>query len=206
MSLGKDNRQVKELLDFWFGDSKNDPDWREQHRRWYGGGQKLDNDILQRFGNLVVQALAGELSAWQQSPDACMALLILLDQFPRNIYRGSARAFAGDEQARAALALALDGGFETSLSIVERSFLYMPLEHSESLGDQQHCVALFERLLAEVPRSFKGNIRNSLDFARKHRDIILLFGRFPHRNTLLGRESTMEERRYLDEGGARFGQ
>ena len=135
-----------------------------------------------------------------------MALIILLDQFTRNIFRGSPRAFEGDERARSVLNAALARGFDHSLSYKERCFIYMPLEHSESLADQQRCVELFEALLAQAPAAYHANIGSSLNFAIKHRDIIREFGRFPHRNEILGRMATPEEMRYLADGGARFGQ
>ena len=198
--------QVTAILRFWFGDDRNNPDWVEDNRRWYSGGEVFDNLIREQFSLQVEQALAGGLDDWAQSPDSAMALILLLDQFTRNIFRGSPRAFEGDEQARLFLETVLDRGFVRSMSFKERCFLYMPLEHSESLEDQQKCVALFEALLAEVPLEYKTNIASSLAFAVKHRDIILKFGRFPHRNQILGRDSTVKELQYLSKGGARFGQ
>ena len=132
--------------------------------------------------------------------------MILLDQFTRNIYRGDARAFAGDPQARELVKQGLATGLDKALTPIQRSFFYMPLEHSESLQDQDQCVALFEQLLEEVPQQGKAVIQSSLDFAIKHRDIIRQFGRFPHRNQAIGRSSTPEEQAYLNSGGARFGQ
>ena len=202
----ENNRESTEVLHFWFGEDCNNPDWAEDNRRWYGGGEGFDFIIRDRFATLVARALAGDLSNWKRSPRASMALIILLDQFTRNIFRGSPRAFEGDEQARSVLNAALTKGFDHSLSYKERCFIYMPLEHSESLADQQRCVELFEALLAEAPAAYHSNIGSSLNFAIKHRDIIREFGRFPHRNEILGRIATPEEIRYLADGGARFGQ
>lgn len=194
------------MLRFWFGEGCAAPDWSADHRRWYGGGVDFDNTIREQFGMLVEQALAGELKSWLDSPGSAMALILLLDQFTRNIFRGTARAFAGDERARSVLLSSLRQGFDQALSYKECSFFYMPLEHSESLADQDRCVELFEALRAGVPEAYQSNISSSLEFAIKHRDIIRDFGRFPHRNELLGRVATAEEIRYLAEGGARFGQ
>jgi uncharacterized protein (DUF924 family) len=200
------NSESTEVLDFWFGEDCNNPDWAEDNRRWYSGGESFDCIIGERFARRVEQALAGDMEEWKRSPRMTMALIILLDQFTRNIFRGSPRAFEGDERARSVLNTALKKGFDHSLSYKERCFIYMPLEHSESLADQQHCVELFEALLAQAPAAYHSNIGNSLKFAIKHRDIIREFGRFPHRNEILGRIATPGEIRYLADGGARFGQ
>lgn len=202
----KNNSESTEVLDFWLGEDCNSPDWTEDNRRWYGGGEGFDFIIRDRFAPLVERALAGDLANWKRSARASMALIILLDQFTRNIFRSSPRAFEGDELARSVLDTALTRGFDRSLSYKERCFFYMPLEHSESLADQQRCVELFEALLAEAAVAYQANIGSSLNFAIKHRDIIREFGRFPHRNEILGRIATPEEIRYLADGGARFGQ
>lgn len=202
----ENNSQQVQVLEFWFGDDCNHPDWREDNRRWYSGGEDFDRIIRERFAEPIEQALAGDLVSWEHSPSGCMALIIVLDQFTRNIFRGSPRAFEGDERARSVLNTALLKGFDRSLSYKERCFIYMPLEHSESQADQQRCVELFEALLAQAPEAYQSNIESSLGFAIKHRDIIREFGRFPHRNEVLGRMATPEEIRYLAAGGARFGQ
>jgi uncharacterized protein (DUF924 family) len=202
----ENHSESTEVLHFWFGEDCNNPDWTEDNRRWYSGGGDFDCIIRERFARRVEQALAGDLVNWERSPGASMALIILLDQFTRNIFRGSPRAFEGDERARSMLKAALIRGFDHSLSYKERCFIYMPLEHSESLADQQRCVELFEALLSEAPAAYHANIGSSLNFAIKHRDIIREFGRFPHRNETLGRMATPEEIRYLADGGARFGQ
>jgi uncharacterized protein (DUF924 family) len=200
------NSESTEVLNFWFGEDCNNPDWKADNRRWYSGGDSFDFSIRERFARLVERALAGDLANWERSPGSVMALIILLDQFTRNIFRGSPRAFEGDERARSVLNTALKKGFDLALSYKERCFIYMPLEHSESLADQQRCVELFEALLAEAPAAYHANIGSSLNFAIKHRDIIGEFGRFPHRNEILGRLATPGEIRYLADGGARFGQ
>ena len=202
----ENNSQPAQVLQFWFGEDYDNPDWKEDNRRWYSGGEDFDRIIGERFGEHVEQALAGELAQWERSPSGSMALIILLDQFTRNIFRGSPRAFEGDQRARSVLNAALTKGFDHLLSYKERCFIYMPLEHSESLADQQRCVELFEALLAEAPAAYQSNIGGSLNFAIKHRDIIREFGRFPHRNEVLGRIANPEEIRYLAGGGSRYGQ
>lgn len=197
---------IADILDFWFGDIGAGFAVQAQAKRWYGGGAELDSEISERFGRWLITASEGKLSSWNASAEGTLALIILLDQFSRNIHRGSARAFAADGIARQTLQAALSRGVEAELTIVERSFLYMPLEHSEALEDQNHCVALFEQLLSDAPAAGKAHGQNCLDYAIHHRDIIQRFGRFPHRNQVLGRVPTPEEQAYLDDGGARFGQ
>lgn len=202
----ENNENWPEILEFWFGDTMDDPDWSAHNKRWYSGGDRFDQAIRQRFGSQVDVALEHGLLHWERAAEPAMALILLLDQFTRNIFRGEARAFSGDERARRVLKHGLEHGFDQSLSYMQRSFFYMPLEHSENLADQNHCVELFERLLDEVPGTFKANIQSSLDFAVRHREIVSRFGRFPHRNQVMGRQTTEEEEQYLKEGGARFGQ
>ncbi len=194
------------ILSYWFADIGDGFDIGEQHKLWYTGGPAVDQAIERQFGPWVERALSGELFGWLATPSGTAALVILLDQFTRNIFRGDAKAFSGDAQARDIVKQALAEGLDKSLTPIQRSFFYLPLEHSESLADQQACIAQFEQLLAEVPDEGRTSIQSSLDFAIKHRDIIAQFGRFPHRNEALGRDSTSEELAYLGAGGARFGQ
>ncbi len=200
-----DGQAIATIIEYWFAGT-DDYDFKDQHKLWYGGAAEVDGQIKQQFGPYVEAAMAGQLVTWTETALGALALVILLDQFTRNIYRGSAQAFAGDECARKVLYAALEQGVDRQLSIVQRSFFYMPLEHSELLADQDRCVALFQLLLDEVPSQGKKVIANSLDFAIKHRDIIARFGRFPHRNLAMGRTSTALEQAFLKDGGARFGQ
>ncbi len=166
--------------------------WREAGpEKWFAKDDAFDADIRRRFLTAVEAAARGELSAWEETPDGVYALLLLLDQFPRNLYRGSPQAFAADPLALAVAERAIARGFDQAFENPERRFIYMPLMHSEDLADQQRCVALCEA--AEDPEGVK--------FAEIHRDIIRDFGRFPHRNPVLGRQSSAEERRFLDDGG-----
>lgn len=164
--------------------------WREAGpSRWFRKDESFDRDFRDRFLAAHESAARGELDAWAAMPDGALALCILLDQFPRNAFRGSARMFATDAKARAIADVAIDAGFDGAVDDDLRAFLYMALMHSEDLSDQERCV--------ELTRDLPDNHR----FAILHRDIIARFGRFPHRNEVLGRESTPEEIAFLEGGG-----
>jgi uncharacterized protein (DUF924 family) len=184
-----------EVLRFWFGagDAYGKP-----RRASFAKDDAFDAEIRARFGSLHDQAGAGRLAAWQAEPASCLALVIVLDQFSRNLYRGSARAFAADPLARAAAEQALARGDDRAMPPVERMFLYLPFEHSESLQDQQRSCELM-RTLADVPET-----ADVYPYALRHREIIERFGRFPHRNAALGRESTPEEVAFLKTPGSSF--
>lgn len=201
-----DESSIAAILTFWFGDIGDGFDIAKQSTLWFSGGPEIDNEIRERFGPLLRRALLGDLDSWRERADSCLALVLVLDQFSRNIYRGRAEAFAGDQQAREVVGQALRAGFEQQLSYIQRTFLYMPLMHSERLQDQRRCVELFEALLRAVPEEGRPVIANNLDFARKHLQLIEQFGRFPYRNEVLERETTQQEMMYLLNGGARFGQ
>ena len=201
-----------DILKFWFGPKPyTAARLSERMIFWFGnaGSPEMlaskDNEIRQRFGAAIQRAAAGELDCWADSPRRRLALIILLDQFPRNVYRGKAEAYAGD--ARAA-ALALEGlhtAADATLAPVERIFFYMPLQHAESMELQDESVVATRRLLTEVPKVMARNFASMLRFAELHRNIIAEFGRFPHRNAVLGRTSTPEELKFLRDGGPRFG-
>jgi uncharacterized protein (DUF924 family) len=192
------------LLEYWFGDAGSGARALEERMRfWFGSGH--DVEIRAKFGELARRAADGELAAWADSPRRRLALILLLDQMPRNLHRGSAEAFAQDDKA---LALALSGmqvGADAALSPVERMFFYMPLQHAESREVQDESVAAFRRLVGEAPEEMRGAFDAGLRYAELHRQIIERFGRFPHRNRVLGRESTREEIEYL-ESAETFGQ
>lgn len=171
-----------EILAFW---RQAGPD------KWFAKDEAFDAEIASRFRPLVDAAARGELSDWEETPEGVYALLILLDQFPRNLHRGSAQAFAADPLAREVARRAIARGFDEAFDNPERRFLYMPFMHSEHLVDQERCVALSEASGDE----------DSTKWAIIHRDIIRDFGRFPHRNAVLGRESSADERRFLEDGG-----
>jgi uncharacterized protein (DUF924 family) len=182
-----------EVLAFWFGAPP-----LAVRTEWFRKDPAFDEAIRERFGARVDAAIDGRLAP-PQGAESTLARLILLDQFPRNLFRGQARAFAGDPQALA-LALALiEHGAERALHPLQRWFVYLPLEHAEDLALQDRSVALFAALAAEAP-----GFDSALDYAERHRDVIRRFGRFPHRNAALGRESTPEELAYLATPGSGF--
>jgi uncharacterized protein (DUF924 family) len=184
---------------FWFGQPDPAQPPTVSPGRWWTSDPAFDAQIQQEFGDLMDQALAGRLQKWTTTPEDTLALILVLDQFPRNVFRGTAKAFAGDARARE-LARRLDGG-PSSWNLHPRTFALLPFEHSESLDDQAHSVARFEALVQG-----KDEAKMLLDYAIKHRDIVARFGRFPHRNRALGRTSTDEERAFLNDGGPSFGQ
>jgi hypothetical protein len=179
------------VLDFWFG---GEPDmWRPDP--WFHKSGTFDADIAARFGVTVKAAQGGGLDQWASTPKGTLALLLVLDQFARNIHRGSALAFASDAHARHIAHVALAGGIEAALTPVQRVFVYLPFEHAESMADQDVSVRLFTALPASDWRD------SVVDYAERHREVIRRFGRFPHRNLALGRASTEDEATYLAEGG-----
>jgi len=159
--------------------------------RWFEKDDAFDAAIRETFLPLYERAAAGGLASWEDTAEGALALLIVLDQFPRNMFRGSARAFAADPLARAVAGRAIARGFDAAVPKQERLFFYLPFEHSEDPADQDRCCALF-RALGDA---------ELLKWAEMHADIIRRFGRFPHRNALLGRATTPEERAFLDQGG-----
>lgn len=194
----------QQILNFWFGDDVETVPSPQRLKLWFGGDAATDQLIREQFAPQVAKAAAGGFSAWSETPPGTLALLLLLDQFTRNIFRDSARAYAADPLALALAAAGLAAGQDRELTLVQRAFFYLPLEHSERLEDQQRSVALFEGLLAAAPPSFQPLCRSFLDYAIRHRDIIARFGRFPHRNAVLGRVATAEEASFLTQPGSSF--
>ncbi len=193
--------RARRVLEFWFGQPPLEP----RPALWWGG-KKNDEPIRRRFGADVEAALNGDCDAWVGTPHGALALIVLLDQMTRNVNRGTARAFAGDARALAACRAAIARGDLERLHPLEAAFVLMPLEHHEDLASQDRCVAEFERLIARAPPALRGPLEGFVDYARAHRDLIVRFGRYPHRNEILGRESTSAEAEYLATGGRRFGQ
>jgi uncharacterized protein (DUF924 family) len=163
--------------------------------KWFSKSDAFDSAIRLKFEPVHQAAARGKYDAWTASAEGALALIILLDQFPRNLYRDSGHAFATDGKARAVTAAAIAAGHDRQVDPTLRSFFYMPLEHSESLADQETCIGLFETLQADTGDT------DGLKWALLHRDIIARFGRFPHRNAALGRTTTAAEQAFLDEGG-----
>jgi len=194
------------LLEFWFGtDLDSEAAVAERVRLWFGGDPALDRELRARFGELPDQAAAGALDGWLASPRTALALVLALDQLPRNLFRGTARAFAYDACAVEAAEAALAAGHDRALHPLEAGSLLLPFEHAERLELQERCVALFEALRARAPAHLAPTLAEWADFARRHRDVILRFGRFPHRNGALGRLPTRAERAWLAAGGESFG-
>jgi len=210
------------VREFWFGKSLTGPlpghgELASQalalNRRaslWFESNPQLlgqqDEMIRTQFQELVERAARGELAGWADSPRRRLSLIILLDQFPRQIYRGTSQAFAYDPEALnltlSGMQLAADG----ALNLIERLFFYMPLQHAESTEVQDESVSVYKRLVAESPAELRSTFEGALEYAENHRTLIRQFGRFPHRNRILGRESTPDEEAYLRKSGETFGQ
>ncbi|MES2073804.1 MAG: DUF924 family protein [Pseudomonadota bacterium] len=193
---------VDSILEFWFGTAADDAiTAKRQAKLWWQKDPQADALILQRFEGYVQQAASGELDAWTATPSGLLALILLTDQFPRNMYRDTPQAFAFDTLARGWCKQGIGAAADFSLRPLQRVFFYLPLEHSESLPDQQQSVALFAKLAAD---SGGPTLAGYVDYARRHHDVIARFGRFPHRNRILGRASTAEELAFLTEKGSSF--
>lgn len=180
-------REAAEVLSFWFG-----PGMEE---RWFKKDPDFDREVRERLQGHYERARSGDYDHWMDSAKGSLALCLLLDQVPRNLFRDDRRAFATDDRARQVTICALDQGFDRALRQAERLFLYLPLEHSEDLDDQERCVELVATLDAKP---------DWLDYSVRHRDVIARFGRFPHRNRVMGRETTEEEAAFLEEPGSAF--
>jgi len=195
----------REILGFWFGDKKDDAEVGEhQASLWWGQSAETDALLKARFGQAAGAAAAGVFDHWTESPRSRLALILLLDQLPRVIHRGTPGAFAQDVQARSVAEEGLRTGADRLLRPIERVFFYLPYEHSEDSSDQQRSVVLYRSMAAEVPEGWKKAFDGYLEYAIRHQEIVDRFGRFPHRNVILGRESTPEEIEFLKEPGSGF--
>ncbi len=197
--------EAETLLEFWFGELTGGFADDAHRSRWFAGGEAFDQECRVAFGSLAARAADGELGDWLGEPRSCLAFILLCDQIPRNIHRGQALAFATDGPALNASRAGIGAGLDRQLAFDERCFFYLPFEHSENLVDQHTCVGLFTALRDETPEGQRHLTGSYLRFAQQHRDIIQRFGRFPHRNAVLGRTSTPEELDYL-KTGSDFGQ
>jgi len=195
----------EELLEFWFGNLANGFADAPHRRRWFRVDASFDEEIRSRFGGLIEAALDGGLREWLADVHGRLAYVLLTDQFTRNVFRGTAKAFAGDSFALAAARDGVAMRADAQLGYDERAFFYVPFEHSESPVDQHTAVGLFTLLRDDSPRGQRRQTTTTLRFAVGHRDVVLRFGRFPHRNAVLGRTSTDEEIAFLATA-ARFGQ
>ena len=193
------------LLDWWLGAEGSATEVAAARQGlWFGKRDSQDREAEARFGALVERALAGDLKDWLDDPQGWLAQLILLDQLPRMIFRNTPRAFAGDSRARPLLQEGLERGWDRRLTPIQRVFAYLVFEHAEDLPLQDRAVELFADLLNEAAVDERPLFANFLDFAERHQRVIARFGRFPHRNAILGRASTDEEQAFLREPGSRF--
>jgi uncharacterized protein (DUF924 family) len=186
------------VLDFWFG-APDSSEFGHARKAWFSKDALFDATIRERFGALVERALRSELEAWADEPRPALAQVLLLDQFTRNAFRGTARSFAGDARALAAASRMVGSRQDESLPPVMRGFVYLPFEHAEGLAMQDEAIRLFTKLVNEAPEH-----ADMLDYAHRHREVIERFGRFPHRNEVLGRQSTTEEIAFIEQPGSGF--
>ena len=197
--------QPESVLEFWFGPPASGAEVAAQKRNlWFGKSPANDQAVIDRFTATLADASAGRLDHWTNTPRGRLALVIVLDQFPHHIHRDRPQAFATDSQALALSLEALAANEDRQLAPIERVFLYLPLEHAESIELQERSVALYEKLAREAVADERSLFENFLDYAIRHRDVVARFGRFPHRNDILGRASSAEEVEFLKQPGSRF--
>ncbi|RON17600.1 hypothetical protein BK660_23400 [Pseudomonas brassicacearum] len=193
------------LLDWWFGSSGSSKETAAtKGKLWFGKRDSQDLEAQSRFGDWVEQALAGGLTDWAQRPEGWLALVLLLDQLPRMIYRDTPQCFSGDLRAQALVAQGVAADFDRQLQPIQRVFIYLVFEHSENLAVQNEGVSRHIELVAQQPEIDRALFSDYLDYAERHRDVIARFGRFPHRNAVLGRATTAEELEFLSKPGSRF--
>ncbi len=186
-----------EVLDFWFG-REGEPGYGEFREEWFRKDPAFDADVTEQFAGLYEEAARGDLDDWRDDARSCLALVIVLDQFPRNMFRGDGRTHAADGKALVTSRYAVEHALDRELPAFQRMFLYMPLMHSENVEDQRRSVEMFERLAGEE------GAPDVVSYAVAHKDIVERFGRFPHRNEILGRETTPEEAVFLTTEGSSF--
>jgi uncharacterized protein (DUF924 family) len=187
----------EEVLAFWFG-REGEESYGELREAWFSRDPDFDREIRDRFEEVYEEAVAGELEAWKEEAQSCLALIVVLDQFPRNMFRGDARTYAADGLALAAARHAVERAYDRELPPFQRMFVYLPFEHSENLENQRFSVDLFRRLSEEI------GSEDLMVYAVQHLRIVERFGRFPHRNEVLGRRTTPEEAEFLKEPGSSF--
>lgn len=189
----------QEIIDFWLGQAASNPvAAKARTMLWYGNSPEVDEQIRKQFGDTLTMAEQDELDDWRHTSEGALALVILLDQFSRNLYRKTGDAFKNDTKALEIAEFAVEQGFDTALPWIGQAFLYHPFHHAESLEAQDKGVELFESLCHRAPAKWTDQLNTFLDYARGHRDIVARFGRFPHRNQALERENTEEESEYLE--------
>lgn len=189
--------RVDKILNFWFG-REDEADYGKYRTFWFTKNPEFDRKIITTFKADYEQAVAGKLNHSMESPYSCLALILLLDQFPRNMFRGTPQAFATDSQACSVAQHAITKGFDRQLLVVQRLFVYLPFQHSEDLDRQRQSVNLFRQIGEDT------EIADAMSYAIKHLEIIKCFGRFPHRNEILGRATTLEEAEFLKRPDSSF--
>ena len=198
---------IADIVAFWLSDSRDGPNRAlARHDWWYEGGPAVDDAIRVRFGDLVPRACARELMGWRNTPDGALALVLLLDQFTRNLHRGRVEAYAGDRCAFEVVNHAIDRGLDRTLHPVARIWLYHPFHHREDVAEQDRGLGLLRVLRQQADPAWHAYVERSIAGWARHRDVVARFGRFPHRNAVLGRDSTTDELAHLAADGRRFGQ
>jgi len=199
------NNKIEEILDFWFGHLPDDSFLPEEKAKlWFQKDPLFDQEIRRKFEDVLHASVSGELTDWLSTPRGILAYIVLLDQFPRNMYRDLPEEYAYDHLVLSVVREALKNGVDEKLKQVERKFLYMPLMHSEDPEDQDMSIEYFTRLRNSAPPQHREYFEMVLDFAHRHKAIIDQFGRYPYRNEQLGRETTEEEEEFLKTPGSRF--
>lgn len=195
----------EDVLDFWFGQPGPAADVAaRQSKLWFGKSAANDQQVTERFAGTLIAAGSGKLDHWALTPRSQLALIVVLDQFPHHIHRDHGQSFAYDAQSLALAQAMIQNGDAARVAPIERVFVYLPLEHTESLALQDESVALYAQLAADASAAERPLFKGFLDYAQQHRDVVARFGRFPHRNELLGRPGTTEEIEFLKQPGSRF--
>jgi uncharacterized protein (DUF924 family) len=198
---------IEGILSYWFGLARTEPSAvPQQYSLWFDDSPKTDAELHRRFAREYDMAVVGKRRAWEETARGRLALIILLDQFSRNFFRGRPEAFAHDGTAQRLCLEGMAQELDLQLSPMERGFFYMPLQHAEQVHLQERSVGAYTRLADDVGPEWKPHIENMLEFALEHRDVIRRFSRFPHRNPILGRPSTAEEQAYMRSGASSYGQ
>jgi uncharacterized protein (DUF924 family) len=197
----------EDIHEFWFADALADPEKATQRMQfWFRSDRQTDALIARRFAPALREAAADFLADWEQQPRSCLALIIVLDQFPRNIWRGTAAAFQHDPQALGVARQGVAAGHVRALHTVERTFFLMPFQHAEDLASQREGIVLFQQTVEQAPAGWRAFAQGIFDYAQRHLRIIERFGRFPHRNAILRRASTAAEEEFLKSNAETFGQ
>lgn len=205
MSKTSSNNIPESILKFWFGDAKRSNEASDQKiKLWWSKDKQVDQEITVRFAETCNSVATGGFDEWNQTARGFLASILCTDQFPRNMYRNTPQAFAYDPIALSFAKKCIAQNFDQQLSLIERTFAYMPFEHSEQLEDQERAVRLYQAIVDTAPSDEINLFKNYLNFAEQHLNIIQLFNRFPHRNRILGRESTKQELEFLKQKGSSF--